>query len=119
MDFTENDDEQERYHYQDKEIDESITKDNIDLNELAEISDENTIQDRIPIENNNNSVGEITHIGDNDENENDDKGVVPETPPPSFRRSTRTSKWTVKYLNYIGRKHNQVSSKAHISQEMK
>ena len=118
MDFTEQDDDQESYHYEDynnNEEDESETHDDINPNELAEILDDNPIQDRIPID--NNPMDQTTHIENNTNDDNKDEDV-PETPPTQVRRSARIAKPTERYLSYIGGNYNQIGNKPNISQEI-
>jgi hypothetical protein len=98
VDFTEQDDDQESYHYaDDNDKEESETQDDINPNEIAEILDDNPIQARIPNNNDNYPMDSETENDNNDDEEED----VPETPPPTVRRSARTTKPTEKYKNYI------------------
>ena len=118
VDFTEQDDDQESYHYEDynnNKEDESETHDDINPNELAEILDDNPIQDRIPID--NTPMDQTTHI-ENDTNDDDKDEDVPETPPTQVRRSARIAKPTERYLSYIGGNYNQIGNKPNISQEI-
>jgi hypothetical protein len=100
VDYKEQDNDQESYHYENKndtedktETQESGSQDYIEPNEIAEILDVNPTQARIPNDMNDNPTNNVNE--DDDNNDEEDKDVQ-ETPPPTVRRSARIAKPTEK-----------------------
>ncbi len=98
VDFIE-DKEQEEYHYQENNEDASETYDDIDPNDLAEVLQEDSIQAKLPSNNDPTEQHEdsdafIEEEDDKDEDEDAIMDEATEEESTQLRRSTRTAKPT-------------------------
>jgi hypothetical protein len=139
VDFTEDEDGEESYHYQ--EDDDDASHDDIDPNKIAAILHEQPVQAQLTESNRNDTQEEIYQTeeeeydvteneyaegypdnnqsdGENDNNQSGGEGgneedeiPVPAQQPQQMRRSARTAKPTAKYLTYVGGNYGQIADR--------